>query len=582
MNNNSFYGGRDGRSMVIAKNYLTVEDMLKDFSGLESINPAEPASGNVPGKTGLGVNFGDYVIIETINRNNPENGRIFRRNFNFNDTRNKVESWHLNAATNIYERKMYPCYGAEYISQIVGPSGNAPHLHLLSTKAEVDEQYANFENKPGYDVKIGSDDSEASTNELGLGNLVPGKDGDDFNDKITWRYCSVRDENQQETDAYIGFEIPYTVIEWDAHSENPYYNRSNNTNDFINTDLITRHDEDKDAEHPFYQKWQIHIPKGIHGQSIENLRVDTDAEGREVLKYEFRNYDAKPEGETQTIELGDYNMIDNITIDDNGTITIQYSHDDDFVKEKLLTWITEVNLSPTGKLNIKTNNHNEGTEIIDEQLQWVKDITFNEKGTVVLHYIDGTTSENTYENLIDWIKSIKIAQDGTVSIVSNNGTELLDSNQSKLKWVEGVALEQDGTFKQTYNNGETTPQQATKLKWATNIKVSDNGTITTEYNNGEPQTQGPTMDWITSATLTNDKKLSINYVHAKNIENLDLKTVNNITFANGSMYANYNDGTSNQYIGSIDNATVNMIAGDESIDTSNLRIGGIWFEVIEG
>ena len=277
MNNNSFYGGRDGRPMVIAKNYRTVEEMLKDFSGLESIDPAEPANGNVPGKTGSGVNFGDYVIIETENRNNPENGRIFRRGFNFNNKTDKVASWHLNNA-NLYEQKMYPCYGAEYISQIVGPSGNAPHLHLLSTKNDVTEQYQDYSNKPGYDVKTGEQDSEAS---ILLQNLIPGKEENgNFNDNISWRYCSIRDENQQETDAYIGFEIPYMVIEWDAHSENPYYNRSNNTNDFINTDLITRHDEDKDAEHPFYQKWQIHIPKGIHGQSIENLRVDTDAEGQ--------------------------------------------------------------------------------------------------------------------------------------------------------------------------------------------------------------------------------------------------------------------------------------------------------------
>ena len=174
MNNNSFYGGRDGRPMVIAKNYRTVEEMLKDFSGLESINPAEPANGNVPGKTDSGVNFGDYVIIETENRNNPENGRIFRRGFNFNNKTDKVARWHLNDATNIYEKKMYPCYGAEYISQIVGPSGNAPHLHMVSTFKDVEDVYGGDPTKvPGYDVKTGT--GKAST-EKELQNLIAGKE----------------------------------------------------------------------------------------------------------------------------------------------------------------------------------------------------------------------------------------------------------------------------------------------------------------------------------------------------------------------------------------------------------------------
>ena len=549
--NNSFYGGRDGQPMIIKKKYSTVTEMLEVFK--------DPSN--------LEVNFGEYAIIETVNRNNPENGRIFRRGSDYNNkTNNMVDSWILNTDTKIFENQSIEACGAIFISQIVGPSGNAPHLHLLSTKDDVTEQYQDYSNKPGYDVKIGSDDSEASTNELGLGNLVPGKDGNNFNDKITWRYCSVRDENQQETDAYIGFEIPYTVIEWEAHSENPYYNRNDarydengiliegtETDNFINTDLITRH-EDDNSQHPFYQKWQIHIPKGIHGQSIKNLRIvdeGTQEKPKQVLKYDYYDYDTIGNPEAEIITVGDYNIIQNI------------------------------NLSDTGYLDIDTTA---SIGEIHQQLQWVKDITFKEDGTVVLHYIDGTTSENTYENLIDWIKSIHIAQNGKVTVVSNNGTGLLAEDQSKLKWVEGVALEQDGTFKQTYNNGETTPQQTTKLKWATNIQVNNDGTITTEYNNGDQSVQGPTMDWIKSATLNDQKMLNIDYVNAKDIS-VNLKTPNEIILNsdnNGTtFYATYNTGE-RVPIGSVGSNTLDTtIASTEEEIDSGLRVGGIAFMIQE-
>lgn len=572
---NSFYGGRDGQPFVVKKRYETIAAMLEEFQ-------------MGPGFTE--VNFGEYVIIDTINRNNPENGRIFKRGYDYNSTRT-ISSWQLDKEENIFKEDIdtLSC-GAVYIGQIVGPSGNAPHLNMLSTENDVVKQYEDNVNKPGYDVKTGT--GLAST-EAELANLIPGKDGEIFNDNITWTYCSIRDENERSTEAYIGFTIPYTVIEFEADSVSAYYNRSNDTADFSNEDLVDRLD---DATHPFHEKWQINIPKGIHGQSIENLRVDVDEEGREVLKYEFRNYDAKPEGETQTIELGDYNMIDSITIDDNGTITIDYSHDDNSVWEQLLTWITgiqlntdngqldidtnngknelhtnltwvkDIQLSDTGYLDIETTTENNETH---KQLQWVKDITFDENGTVVLHYIDGTNSGDTYKNLVDWIKSVNIAQDGTVTIISNNGTEFL-VNQNKLKWVSGVSLAQDGTFTTSYNNGDAATVQDVKLKWATNIQIADNGQVSTSYNDGT-SVDGPKLDWIKSAILDSEKNLKIDYVNAADID-VPLKTVQSVNLDTGILYATYNTGIT-EPIGPL--SSVSSCAGPTADE--NLGIGGLWF-----
>lgn len=664
--NNSFYGGRDGRPMVIKKKYLTVNSMIEEFKDPENIE----------------VNFGEYAIIETANRNNPENGRIFRRGTDYQNLTNKyVDSWILNTETNLFELQSIGAYGAIFVSQVVGPSGNAPHLHLLSTKSDVIEQYQDYNNKPGYDVKIGEQDSEASVH---LQNLVPGKNEDGtFNDKISWNYCSVRDENQQETNAYVGFEIPYTVIEFQANSVDPYFNRTDKDNpqiNFINDPLAEGRTDD--GQHPFYEKWKINIPKGIHGESIENIQVGIAAEdiyvfdftdkntadsrdengklkvkayngrdddiinSRQVLYCTIVDYDRIPEGDKYKIYLGDYNIIDNISLADDGTFIIEYSHNDDYKKEKTdekderLTWITGASLDvDNGHLDIETNNekneihtdltwvkelsiddngvlntitttgqnqienqqlqwvkdieistdgtvdiiyvddteekvhrttkdnliqwvtnvtlnpengdfkldYNNGTASVEKSLQWVKNIDFNEEGTVTINYTNQESKE--YANLIDWIKSINIAQDGTVTVISNNGTELLAADQ---------------------------PQ----LKWSTNIKVNEDGTITTEYNNGDPQTQGPTMDWIKTATLDEQKNLNIDYVNAEDIS-VSLKTVNNINLENGSFFATYNTGETAQ-IGSVDNATVNMIAGDETTtDTSNLRNGGIFFIIEE-
>jgi hypothetical protein len=46
-----------------------------------------------------------------------------------------------------------------------------------------------------------------------------------------------------------------------------------------------------------------------------------------ILAYDYYHYDKKQDGEPKRFYLGDYNMIENIDIDNEGTITIDYTHD---------------------------------------------------------------------------------------------------------------------------------------------------------------------------------------------------------------------------------------------------------------
>lgn len=67
---NSFYGGQSGRTYHIVKRYKSIEEMTYAFSG---------------GGSYTEVNYGQYVLISTFNKNDDENGLLFRRGFDYDD-----------------------------------------------------------------------------------------------------------------------------------------------------------------------------------------------------------------------------------------------------------------------------------------------------------------------------------------------------------------------------------------------------------------------------------------------------------------------------------------------------------------
>lgn len=108
--NNSFYGGRRGASFVIVKNYSDIPSMTNDFKNGNSFKD---------------VAFDEYVLINNPNKNHPDNGKIFRRGYDYNSNR-KIEA-HSNASGPAVEIE---AHGAEYIGTIIGPAGKAPLLTM--------------------------------------------------------------------------------------------------------------------------------------------------------------------------------------------------------------------------------------------------------------------------------------------------------------------------------------------------------------------------------------------------------------------------------------------------------------------
>lgn len=455
----SFYGGKAGTPFVIAKSYNSVNAMIADFAK----GPALTA-----------VQYGEHVIINTEDKNNSNNGALYRRGYDYNNSMG----------------------GAIYVGTIVGPSGKAPMFELTTI-----ENIKEITFKDSDEVRQG----EGAWN-ISNKSLVPGKTDSEFNDNIAWSYITIRDEHGTDTTAWVGIRIPYHVIEMDAQSVSAYYNRDKETADFKNVNLVER---DDDQAHPFYSHWFVRIPKGIKGDALKNFRVveasDTiqDYEGkaddinnhRKVLVYDYYCYDAKENGEPKTLYLGDFNMIDTIDLADDGTFTITYTHDNTVTYTKKIKWITSTTLNnTTGVFHI---NYNDGSNY-ETTLKWINGISLADNGTITFTYTTGDSE--ALENKIKWITTTELETNGTLTINYNDGTkEVFDK---KIQWITNITLTDEGILTINYNND--TPAFTKSLIWPVRIEFdskdneADPGTqvIKVTYNNGTIETIGQPLNSI--------------------------------------------------------------------------------------
>lgn len=492
----SFYGGRPGNSFIIITTYESVTDMVTNFK----LGPDYSA-----------VHYDEHVMINTVNKNDPDNGKIYRRGYDFNNDMG----------------------GAEYIGTVVGPAGRAPMLKM-TTIADVAAKHA----AEGFDERRSSGQYI-----LRDGNLVPGKTKNgEYNDAITWACYSMRNENDEDSTAYIGFIFPYPVIEFETESISSY---DENTGEYIDTSSADRTDEE---DHPFYEKWNFKIPKGIKGDSIKNLKVETasnniqdyngrtdDINGqRQVLTYEYYNYDNNINGNPVKYYLGDYNMINDIEVTNEGTINISYTHNDSTTLTNKIKWITGVSLNP--------NN-----------------------GTFIVNFNSGSPFQTT----LDWVKDINLSDDGIMTFY-HTGSQ--DSTKS-IKWINSVSLNTNtGLFEVTYNqkdNQGNNIKYNTYLDWIKGINIANDGTVTVQHSHGNDTTLSNKIKWV---------------------KNLAVQTESGTSVDEGSgdqkLYVTWNDDSS-QAISDPINYIMDMAVDDTNrllvrYSDPNRRIAGITFNQIQG
>ena len=376
MEYNSFYGGRRGASFVIVKKYLTIAEMIAAFS---------------QGGDYKTVNYDEYVLIDTENKNDKDNGKIYRRGYEYNNSMG----------------------GAIYEGQIVGPAGMAPHTEMHTI-----EEVEQIEQRENFTYRRGS--GEYTLND---GSIIPGKYIEagsgivKYNDKISWAYCSVRDLNSHESTAHIGFKFPYTVIDYTTEMVKPY----NDNGDYADMTEANRID---DGVHPFYEKWKISIPKGIKGDTFKNFRVmiadntieaytgqaDDIANNRQVLVYDFYTYNNKENGEVITYYVGDFNKISNITVSATGLITIEYTHDDNDTYQLKIPISVSINTGDsegTGTQKVVITYANGDTEEIGQPLNYIIATAIDNRYHLLVYYADpakrnALANKATWDGKTDW------------------------------------------------------------------------------------------------------------------------------------------------------------------------------------
>ena len=620
MEYNSFYGGRKGASFVIVKTYPDVPTMCTDFA----------EGGNF--KT---VGYDEYVIINTYNKNHPDNGKIFRRGYDYNSERtiqcyraynstthreiiNGTKSQYLNCYYRLDSN--YPAGGAEYIGTVVGPAGEAPTL-IMTT-------YADAENRQGSE---GFETQKSSGKYAPTTDLVPGKvdDGNNnvtYNDSIKWYCTSIRASNGEDCLAYIGMIIPYPVIEYNAATVSPYYHRSNSTNNFINQNLI---DRDDDRTHPFYEHWDIKIPKGIKGDTFKDFHVvvpaatdeildwDTGTQysgfnedvsgGRAILVYTYYHYDKEQGGEPVNYYIGDYNVISSFTLDEDGSVHIRYTHKtegEDY--PYLLRWITNIQFNVNSSGNTDTGHviityntkRTDGIDLDTDEydLDWIEGLSIDNDGTV--HYQHTTRTDDDKQNkLLNWITNVALVteqsslsqistDEGKLSITFNNNNLFNGTFTAYLKWVNGITLENNGelTLHFSGQGQDVTINEADPIRYIRTINLDttqagvNEGKLLVTYNTdltqeGVNDTYQTSLKWVNGISLAADGNLTLHYSGGGTDQVITtaqnhLKWIDSVELAStGAMTITYND-ESTETLGS----TVKWVASTAILPNGNYVI----------
>lgn len=231
----SFYGGKQGITYHIVERYDSIASMVQEFN---------------KGGAYTDVNYGQYVIIDTLSKSDETNGCLYRRGFQYNQI--------IDEPT-----KQHPGGGAIYIGQIVGPKGDNSQIQIVDWEA---------------DQPSSSDISSISQGVIGLipGIITEGTAAT-FNDDIISKIINIRDEYGNITEAQLRFQTPYPVIRITAQQVNvsdgaqttvahSYFN----TSGVLSTEIWTASATNVfhsviDENHPFYIDYQIAVPKGDPG-----------------------------------------------------------------------------------------------------------------------------------------------------------------------------------------------------------------------------------------------------------------------------------------------------------------------------
>lgn len=467
----SFYGGKPGVSPVIKARFKYIdkndlaykyaqntlgwtEEALKPYTMEECFKDPEYPD----------VWYEELCIIDTDSKTNPNNGKLFKRTL----TTNGDSSLH-----------------AEYLGQIVGPSGAIPNIEIgplddMRQKAAGRNNNGNYENVDSWEyaypikdnnnnINITFDSIEDNDNDRSndyekiavlsadtTNMLVPGKDDNgNFNDDIKYTWCNVRhnlaDSIEDSAWMYLGFKIPYPSFNITSE-EIPYW-----SNEDVYSYSQKDDNEGNNVVHPFYHNLKFKIPRGTRGIGPEEIFVVG------------KNGNQKPN------KLYSLNSIEHVTQDGQDVFQL---------KENPIEYVTSF---PEGYSEQNTGNYRK----LESNTYWVaKFVLYNSK--LGINNNNPVLSNGViYTYICDYndIQSISLSDDGTLTITQSNGVNF--TSEKTIQWINDITLDN----RRLVNNQDNNTY----------------GTITINYNTGNSDTVVmPLIKDITTKEETQDITYTFN------------------------------------------------------------------------
>lgn len=497
--------------------------------------------------------YGELCIIDTDNKMNPNNGKLYRRTLKQSD--NKF----VNTEDTRY---------AEYIGQIVGPSGGIPQFDFGSLDVERKKAVGEL---PTYNSELGPLDNSnwdysykdadsknitsaiphsyenIAISESGVPGvntetaniqMVPGKSGNNYNDTIRYTWCNVRrklDGNNEDAWIYLGFEIPYTFYDVSGKEENYTYNGKV----FI---------DNSNNNHPFYKNYTFHIPRGTRGIGPERVYTINPKETspqptpNPLYAFDAIQYDQSTDtysintSKTKTVTatesywvamwslynpkttnvetvyqyLGSYKDIRGVALANDGTLTFTYSDNTKTTFSKKIKWITSITIDTTPTSNTygkMTINYNNGDAAFTKILPFIKTLTYNDStGKFQTIYADGLTLNLKDGNGNDFVFTYpKTATLDTTTTSSTYGQFTITSNRNTTLLQETLPLIKSASYnastgKITFNYSKIGNQTIGTISYISKMKVLDNGTIQYQLNTESGNTWHNVTDGASSPT----------------------------------------------------------------------------------
>ena len=437
----SFYGGKQGISFVIKERFTSIDKMDEKFE-----NPAYNT-----------VWYGEYCIIDTMNKNDKDNGKVFRRTGNHTINEGSQDTRY-----------------AEYIGQIIGPAGGIPNVELESSET-LDNKFKNLNNGLVYYYGTKNNGSEGYIQDnAGASNqaliqksvktnvdYVSGKtyyyDRNDEKPALKYKFYTFQSNDKDAASGAfpiatvgIAFEIPYVDFDiTNVEGVTPDQGFS-----------ITSNERNK-----FYREYTIKAPMNIPGPALKNIGTYTTSDEQisrktiyDISKTEFKTI----EGESGS----------RLVLSDGAKISDPFASSSKIEIGKLYYYDTQKeNGIVKGYTPVKDSNNQDAWFYIKDIYE-IKQIELS---------TDRTTSDNTF---------------GRFNIISTSGSSLLDQ---KIPFLEDLTIDvqEDPNAENPGDNnkfyylkakyaGEQTPQTIGPVAptewgvWANKLTKDNEGNITPE------------------------------------------------------------------------------------------------------